>query len=166
MSAKKNNISQSTQCTERSDQTNTSSSEFIDDYSHLRLSYYQHRGPLSDVSGGTSEDKSEETFDTVLTDLSEVSQTSIDDEKQAEIQKLREYNVTQIPDLPDPSYVAASIISSASHKMGPVHGVHFKYNDRIEQGSRVPASWNDLEFDPQRRSTMKPNQFVIPKQFM
>ncbi|KAJ8723986.1 hypothetical protein PYW07_007966 [Mythimna separata] len=160
MSAKKNNVTQSTSV--QSDQTNTSSSGFIDDYSHLRLSYYQHRGPLSDIASGTSEDTfSEETFDTVLTDLSEISPITI--EGQAERQNLREYNVTQIPDLPDPSYVAASIISSASRKMGPVHGVHFIYNDRIEQGGRAPDSSNDLEFDPQRRSTMKPNQFLIRK---
>lgn len=163
MSAKKIQTSQSTSL--GLEQANESSSGYIDDYSHLRLSYYQYRSALSDKSSGTSADTSTQgTFDTALIDLSDTSQPSIV-ETEDERRNIRDYHVSQIPDLPDPSYVAASIISSASHNMGPVHGVHFRYNDRIEQESRIPDSQNDLEFDPPRRSTMKPNQFPIAKRF-
>uniref|UniRef100_A0A2A4J1T9 Uncharacterized protein n=1 Tax=Heliothis virescens TaxID=7102 RepID=A0A2A4J1T9_HELVI len=148
MSANENYNSQSSSF--QSEQGNTSSSGFIDDYSQLRLSYYQHRGDISDISCGTSNTSSE--FETIETNLSE---TTILDAKEVERQKLREYYISQIPELPHPSYVAASIISSAASKMGSV----FRYNDRIEQGSQVPDLPNDMKFDPKRRSTLKPNEF-------
>nr|XP_021194976.2 uncharacterized protein LOC110379581 [Helicoverpa armigera] len=148
MSTNENSNNQSTSF--GSDQANTSSSGFIDDYSHLRLSYYQYRGDISDISSGTSNTSSE--FETIETNLSE---TTVVDAKEVERQKLREYYISQIPDLPHPSFVAASIISSAATRMGSV----FRYNDRIEQGSQVPDLKNDMEFDPKRRSTLKPNEF-------
>ncbi|XP_022818027.1 uncharacterized protein LOC111350627 [Spodoptera litura] len=153
MSAKENQMRQSTP--NRSNRSDSSSSGFIDDYSQLRLSYYQHRGAISDVTDISEDTSAEEThtFETVETSLSETSVTV--DEKEARRQKLRDYYISQIPDLPHPSYVVASIISSASHKMG---SIHLRYNDRIEQG-KVPDSRNDLKFDPERRSTLKPNQF-------
>lgn len=151
MSSKKNVVSRST--TIQSEQANASSSGYIDDYSHLRLSYYQHQSNVSEISSGTSEDTSCDTFDTMETELSE---TSVVDAKEVERQKMREYYISQIPDLPHPSYTMASIISSASRKMGPMY---LRYNDRIEQGSQVRDSMNNLEFNPHRRSTLKPNQF-------
>ncbi|KAF9823849.1 hypothetical protein SFRURICE_013386 [Spodoptera frugiperda] len=152
MSAEENQMRQSTPL--RSNDFDASSSGYIDDYSQLRLSYYQHRGTISDItdiSGDTSTE--EQTFDTVETSLNETSVTV--DEKEASRQKLRDYYISQIPDLPHPSYVVASIISSASRKMG---SIHLRYNDRIEQG-KAPDSRNDSKFDPERRSTLKPNQF-------
>ncbi|CAH0690108.1 unnamed protein product [Spodoptera exigua] len=152
MSAKKNQVQQSTPV--RSNHIDASSSGFIDDYSQLRLSYYQHRGAILDITDISEDTSAGETFETVETSLSETSVTV--DEKEARRQKLRDYYISQIPDLPHPSYVVASIISSASRKMG---SIHLRYNDRIEQGKQAPDSQNDLEFDPERRSTLKPNQF-------
>lgn len=147
MSAKNDKTCQSTSTQTEAD--SSSSSDFIDDYSQLRLSYYQQRSEF-DIS--TTESYSDETFNTAETDLSEVPK----DPKETERQKLRDYYISQIPDLPHPAYTVASIISAASRKMGPIH---FRYNDRIEQGDEIRDSRNDLEFAPERRSTLKPNQF-------
>ncbi|CAD0203847.1 unnamed protein product [Chrysodeixis includens] len=148
MSAKNEKSLQSTSTLTEAD--SSSSSGFIDDYSQLRLSYYQHRDAFdpSSFTSGTAD----ETFNTAETDLTELPE----DPKEAERQKLRDYYISQIPDLPHPAYTVASIISAASRKMGPIH---FKYNDRIEQGDEIRDSRNDLEFAPERRSTLKPNQF-------
>lgn len=127
---------------------------FIDDYSHLRLSYYQVReGTLSfDQSiESPTRDSSERnhTFNTSLTDVSESLVTTQDIETD-ERQRLREYYISQIPDLPHPSFTMSSIIASASHKMGG----DFIYNDRVEQ----KGGDEDMEFSPQRRSTMQPKR--------
>ncbi|XP_045776657.1 uncharacterized protein YBL113C-like isoform X2 [Maniola jurtina] len=74
-----------------------------------------------------------------------------DDERR----KLREYLVSQIPDLPHPSYTAASIIASASHRMDPSN--RFVYNNRIEQGNRRDEDFEMETFTPERRSTLKPD---------
>ncbi|XP_026734710.1 uncharacterized protein LOC113498765 [Trichoplusia ni] len=147
MSAKNDKTLESTSTQTEAD--SSSSSDFIDDYSQLRLSYYQQRSEF-DIS--TTDSYSDETFNTAETDLSEVPK----DPKETERQKLRDYYISQIPDLPHPAYTVASIISAASRKMGPIH---FRYNDRIEQGDEIRDSRNDLEFAPERRSTLKPNQF-------
>ncbi|CAB3248975.1 unnamed protein product [Arctia plantaginis] len=136
-----------------------STSEFyIDDYSQLRLSYY--RVSDTDVTLEASTDDSntyaEETCDTLETDLN-VTSNGGDDAKEVERQKLRDYYISQIPDLPHPAYSVASIISSASHRMG---SVHLKYNNRIEQGDQLRDTEKYMEFSPQRRSTLKPSEFL------
>lgn len=154
MNAEKNEISQSTSAL--SDQPSTSSSEFyIDDYSHLRLSYYQPDDTGSTFEPSTDESNTfcKESCDTLETEL---SVTSIVDAKEAERQKLREYYISQIPDLPHPAYTAASIIASASQRMG---GVLLRYNDRIEPGNQVHDAYKEMEFTPKRRSTLKPGEF-------
>ncbi|XP_028038626.1 uncharacterized protein LOC114249305 [Bombyx mandarina] len=114
---------------------------FIDDYSHLRLSYYRKQ--------------KEDSFDlNEVTDISfelsnEINDTTVKDEQQS----LKDYYISQIPDLPHPSFTVASIIASASQKMG---SVNLKYNDRIEQGN--VSKNTDMEFVPQRRSTLKPKK--------
>ncbi|KAG6452455.1 uncharacterized protein LOC115445011 [Manduca sexta] len=148
---------------------------FIDDYSHLRLSYYQHRLSSSNESeasdyvivssGDTSESSDFVMVSSDQTDLSRYSledsrtteQTDISDTsiKIDERQILRDYYISQIPDLPHPSFTVASIIASASQRMG---GVHFKYNDRIEQGDA--GDQVDVEFSPSRRSTLIQGQFL------
>ncbi|CAH0728401.1 unnamed protein product, partial [Brenthis ino] len=111
---------------------------FIDDYSHLRLSYYQCRdfsciSDSSDVPDSKSNKESED---------------SVEDKRR----KLCEYFVSQIPDLPHPSHIAASIIASASNKMDSASG--FIYENSIEQGTKKN---DEVLFDPSRRSTLNPN---------
>ncbi|XP_046971568.1 uncharacterized protein LOC124538526 [Vanessa cardui] len=113
---------------------------FIDDYSHLRLSYYQHRGNV------TSDDSN-----TTLNE-SKMDKNKIDDERR----RLREYYVSQIPDLPHPSYTVASVIATASQKM---NGNGFKYEKQIEQGTKRQDE-DKVKFDPARRSTLKPNAML------
>ncbi|KAI8425157.1 hypothetical protein MSG28_006986 [Choristoneura fumiferana] len=129
------------------------SETFIDDYSHLRLSYYQVRDGTSlsfdQTIESPTQDSSElnHTFNTALTDVSESLATTQDIETD-EREKLREYYISQMPDLPHPSFTMSTIIASASHKMGG----NFIYNDRVEQ----KGGDEDVEFFPQRRSTMQP----------
>ncbi|KAJ0173691.1 hypothetical protein K1T71_010840 [Dendrolimus kikuchii] len=138
---------------------------FIDDYSHLRLSYYQLRGNdtedslSSQKSNGTlssdaSMDGSCKTFDTVL------SETSINPAKvDVDRQKMRDYNISQIPDFPHPAFSVASIISSASQRMES--DICLIYNDKIEQGNTRNLESDVEEFTPNRRSTLKPSDFVF-----
>ncbi|XP_026762236.2 uncharacterized protein LOC113521000 [Galleria mellonella] len=123
---------------------------FIDDYSHLRLSYHQPHFKTSNVTSSDSAvSNSDSSFgfnscDTIETNLSECVKDS--DEKQ----KMREYYISQLPDLPHPSFTVASIIATASQKAGS----QFRYNNRIEQGKKRERAV-DLEFLPKRRSTLK-----------
>lgn len=113
---------------------------FIDDYSHLRLSYYQCRD-LS--SSGDS------TYEPYGPD-SESNNTM--DAQRDKRRKLLEYFVSQIPEFPHPSHTAASIVASASKKVDKTSG--FKYNNKIEQGNKAN---DDIVFTPDRRSTLIPN---------
>nr|XP_026489748.1 uncharacterized protein LOC113396139 [Vanessa tameamea] len=115
---------------------------FIDDYSHLRLSYYQHRG--------------NDTTDYSNLSLNESKQdkNKIDDERR----RLREYYVSQIPDLPHPSFTVASIIASASQKMNAGNS-GFIYEKQIEQGTKRKDE-DKVKFNPARRSTLKPNSML------
>lgn len=155
MSAEENNLLHSTpMSTKQLDEASTSEF-YIDDYSQLRLSYYQVGETDTSLPASTDNSSTygEETCDTLETDL---NVTSSEDAKEQERQKLRDYYVSQIPDLPHPSYIVASIISSASHRMG---SVHLKYNDRIEQGNQFCDADKYMKFSPQRRSTLKPSEF-------
>ncbi|KAM3962519.1 uncharacterized protein ACR2FA_003424 [Aphomia sociella] len=125
---------------------------FIDDYSHLRLSYQRahFKESMSNVTFTDSSVSNRDSSigfnscDTIETDLSESFKEP--DERQ----KMREYYISQLPDLPHPSFTVASIIANASQKMGS----QFRYNDRTEQGKSTEQS-ELFEFSPQRRSTLK-----------
>lgn len=137
---------------------------FIDDLSHLRLSYYQQRGmshenipnfeESADDSGLTSncsvtmEEKP--TVDTMLMELTELKEES-------EREKRREIYISKIPELPHPSFTVASIIASASQKMDS--GIYLKYNNRIEESRKCDCRDEKLEFNPKRRSTLKPKNY-------
>ncbi|XP_061721426.1 uncharacterized protein LOC133528179 [Cydia pomonella] len=156
---------------------NQTASGFIDDYSHLRLSYYQLRGRNNSLSFDQSNRKSQDTQDNstlnhtarmdvsvcespVVQDISiknhgctermgvSGSESSVQD-IEIERQRRREYYISQIPDLPHPSYTMASIIAAKSRQMGG----NFAYNNRIEKGNA------EIEFSPRDRSTMLPCQF-------
>ncbi|XP_063627665.1 uncharacterized protein LOC134799207 [Cydia splendana] len=156
---------------------NQTISGFIDDYSHLRLSYYQPRGRNNSLSFDHSNRESQDSQDNstlnhtarmdgsgcespVVQDISiqnhactarmdvSGSKSSVQD-IEIERQRRREYYISQIPDLPHPSYTMASIIAAKSRQMGG----NFAYNNRIEQGKA------ELEFSPRDRSTMLPRQF-------
>ncbi|XP_069360801.1 ATP-dependent DNA helicase DDX31-like [Maniola hyperantus] len=199
----------------------TSNGEFfIDDYSHLRLSYYQYRDNISlNVSDSTYQDSAYSTNastnesyheklsnstnastdvscrenkdfnNTTLNSTNGTNSQVLNEEEQRnathescrqikdsnttknstsssngtnskvlneeERRKLREYLVSQIPDLPHPSYTAASIIASASHRMDPSN--RFVYSNRIEQGNRRDEDFEMETFTPERRSTLKPD---------
>ncbi|XP_045484498.1 uncharacterized protein LOC123689262 [Pieris rapae] len=121
----------------KSSETNETlpSGEFIDDYSHLRFSYYR------DVSLNSSFaiNSSALSNDTLETDVSE-----------SNIKKAK----PQLPDLPHPSYVMASIISSASNRMN-TGNMQFKYANRVETAKTQPAQF---KFSPSRRSTLLPEK--------
>ncbi|XP_028176230.1 uncharacterized protein LOC114364316 [Ostrinia furnacalis] len=127
----------------------SSTSGFIDDYSHLRLSYHRDM----DESWEIVEMSSWEIVE-MSQDEAEVSNVSdkTDDASDAR-QKLREFWISQMPDLPHPSVTMASIISSASQKMGMVQ---LKYSDRSEPGqiSQNESQPSPNRFSPQRRSTL------------
>ncbi|XP_059053402.1 uncharacterized protein LOC131847773 [Achroia grisella] len=130
--------------------TDNVSGFFIDDYSHLRLSYHgAHFKTSKETSSDSSVSYGDSSFgfnscDTIETDLSECVQES--DERK----KMREYYISQLPDLPHPSCTVASIIATASQKMGS----QFRYNSRIERGESSGRR-EELQFLPQRRSTLK-----------
>lgn len=129
------------------------SSVYIDDYSQLRLSYYRHPG---NITISTENEESEYTTDTAVTIETNLSDVSIKEN----CQKLRNYHISQIPDLPHPSFTVASIIASASQRMG---SFNFKYNDKIEEkgNTREPCKYE--KFSPQRKSSLKPDQFCADK---
>lgn len=132
-----------------SDEASTSDF-FIDDYSHLRLSYHRDIDE-SDVDDEITEDEVE---------TSDENDNS-DDETDIR-QRLREYWISQMPDLPHPAVTMASIISSASQKMGMVN---LEYNDRIEPGYSVQEDekrqTSPQRFSPEHRSTL--NCKSLPK---
>lgn len=122
---------------------------FIDDYSHLRLSYHQD-----------FDDSAEVTNSSLVSEVSEqdssLEQTDTEEEVDAETErrnKLREYWISQMPDLPHPAVTMAGIISAASRQMGMVNLV---YSDRIEQGTS-----GEEKFSPSKRSTLNCKQ--LPK---
>ncbi|XP_063367328.1 uncharacterized protein LOC134655795 [Cydia amplana] len=152
------------------------SSGFIDDYSHLRLSYYQPRGRNNSLSFDQSNRESQDSQDNstlnhTAIDGSEHESPDVHDisiqnhactarmgvsgsvppvhDIEIERQRRREYYISQIPDLPHPSYTMASIIAAKSRQMGG----NFTYNNRIEPGKA------EMEFSPRDRSTMLPRQF-------
>ncbi|CAG9565378.1 unnamed protein product [Danaus chrysippus] len=117
---------------------------FIDDYSHLRLSYYQWRG-----------DEPNSTLDST----SDLSLCNIEDPKPIDNdssdegrKKLRQYLISQIPDFPHPSCTVASIIASASQRMNSRKS-SFIYDKRIEEGVKKKRA--PVIFSPERRSTLK-----------
>ncbi|XP_045502858.1 uncharacterized protein LOC123699860 [Colias croceus] len=125
---------------------------FIDDYSHLRFSYYQNRdGPLDSTletmcnSTLPSDDATSTTMETNVSDIEHVD----------ERQELRNYYVSQIPELPHPANTVASIIASASNSMNSGN-MRFKYADKIETAKKQPSA--ELEFSPSRRSTLMPKK--------
>ncbi|CAH2244277.1 uncharacterized protein LOC120632049 [Pararge aegeria] len=144
---------------------------FIDDYSHLRLSYYQYRDDITlDVSDSyqdsaystnASTNKSfRDATNSTNTNSTNAKSTNTNSTsvgpkhlQEEERRKLREFYISQIPDLPHPSYTAASIIASASHRMDPTN--RFVYNKKIEQGTKMEDDMTS--FTPGRRSTLKPN---------
>ncbi|XP_063539090.1 uncharacterized protein LOC134748286 [Cydia strobilella] len=156
---------------------NQTTSGFIDDYSHLRLSYYQLRGRNNSLSFDQSNRESQDSQDnsalnhTARIDVSECESVVVQDisiqnhactmrmgvsgsespvqDIEIERQRRREYYISQIPDLPHPSYTMASIIAAKSRQMGG----NFAYNNRIEQGKA------EMDFSPRDRSTMLPCQF-------
>ncbi|CAF4910829.1 unnamed protein product [Pieris macdunnoughi] len=109
--------------------------EFIDDYSHLRFSYYQDDSFNSSFTTNSSV-LSNDTLETNVSDFNT---------KKAE---------PQIPDLPHPSYVMASIISSASNRMN-TGNMQFKYANGVETAKTQPAQF---KFSPSRRSTLMPEK--------
>lgn len=173
---------------------------FIDDYSHLRLSYYQDRDDFlnlrlfSDMSISDNQDSAYSTNASTtesFLDIKEDGVNTINTTNDAESARgnptntskladpktpsnsanptnarsenyeaawgwLREYLVSQIPDLPHPSVTAASIISSAMHRTDPTN--RFVYNNQIEQGRSTDEDVEDEigTFAPERRSTLKP----------
>ncbi|CAH4031848.1 unnamed protein product [Pieris brassicae] len=110
------------------------SGEFIDDYSHLRFSYYQ-----DDTLNSFTTNSSVLSNDTLETNVSDFN-----------IKKPK----PQIPDLPHPSYVMASIISSASNRMN-TGNMQFKYANGVETAKTQPAQF---KFSPSRRSTLMPEK--------
>lgn len=119
-------------------------SYFIDDYSHLRLSYYQYRD-LSSASASASNS----TYEPYGPDSERNITVDAHEDKR---RKLLEYFVSQIPDLPHPSHTAAKIVASASKKIDKT--ISLRYNNKIEQGKKI----NDqIVFAPDRRSTLNPN---------
>lgn len=111
-----------------------SGGEFIDDYSHLRFSYYQDESLNS--SFATNSVSSNDTLETNVSDF--------------DIEKSK----PQMPDLPHPSCVMASIISSASNRMN-TGNMRFKYANRIETAKTQPTQF---KFSPSRRSTLMPEK--------
>lgn len=150
---------------EQTVETGSSSGYFIDDYSHLRLSYYQLRNNNTEetlssekldvtLSSCASMDESSTTIETVLYETS-IKPTKVDEDRQ----KIWDYHTSQIPDLPHPAFSVASIISSASQRMES--GVRLMYNDRIEHNNTQNIASDVDEFNPERRSTMKPSEFAL-----
>ncbi|CAG9789235.1 unnamed protein product [Diatraea saccharalis] len=112
---------------------------FIEDESHLRLSYYRENY----------------NFDDSIDSFASAQSTSFQADQQQSVldrsdirRKISEY-VSQMPDLPHPSETVTSIITSASRKMGMVN---LRYNNKIELGKKE----SDAPFSPNRRSTMNP----------
>lgn len=156
---------------EYSTPTSTSRQEsglFIDDYSHLRLSYYQQRtldfisNTNDDSSFSTNPDVSLNRSDciTMETEINDTTSTDIKTvEEKDEHQKPREHLVSQMPDLPHPSFTMASILGAASQRMSRADGVYLRYNNKIEEGLSRVRSRDEINFSPHHRSTMLPNQF-------
>lgn len=121
---------------------------FIDDYSHLRLSYYLHRdekeSSIDFYSNSSNSNLSQDVSNT------EDNKKKIDEERR----RLREYYVSQIPDLPHPACTVASIIASASRRMNS-RNANFIYENKIVQGMKRQDK--EMDFAPNRRSTLKPN---------
>lgn len=121
---------------------------FIDDYSHLRLSYYLHRdeneSSIDFYSNSSNSNLSQDVLNT------EDNKKKIDEERR----RLREYYVSQIPDLPHPACTVASIIASASRRMNS-RNANFIYENKIVQGMKRQDK--EMDFAPNRRSTLKPN---------
>ncbi|VVC96427.1 unnamed protein product [Leptidea sinapis] len=121
---------------------------FIDDYSHLRLSYYQNREDPFDLSVNSSFKSciSHDSVDTVGNDTNK---------DRTERKKLLDYYVSQMPDFPHPSATVASIIATSSNKMND--GMRFKYDERV-QTSMCKNHEDTLPFSPNRRSTLIPKK--------
>ncbi|KPI92373.1 hypothetical protein RR46_13594 [Papilio xuthus] len=126
---------------------------FFEDLSHLRLSYYRyelsnHNSETID-SQFTQNDSSIIEKDTILTNISDLKED-----------KTRKY-ISQLPDLPHPAYTMASIIASASNKMGS-GSICFKYDDKVQVGTnaRDVQSKKQIQFNPTRRSTLQPNSRI------
>ncbi|XP_072929502.1 uncharacterized protein [Epargyreus clarus] len=125
---------------------------FIDDYSHLRLSYYQARSFEDSMTSGI-----DIHYDPNLTeaDVNTTCDNTVEEIQEQERRKLREYHVSQIPDLPPPTFTMASIVSSLSSKMNS--GQHnFKYESQIEHGINTNGRDAENRFAPNRRSTLNP----------
>ncbi|KPJ18127.1 hypothetical protein RR48_11975 [Papilio machaon] len=128
---------------------------FIDDLSHLRLSYYRceshSNSEITNDSKLTESDLSVIEKDTMLTDISDLKE---------EKDEQRKY-ISQFPDLPHPAYTMASIIASASNKMGSGR-ICFKYDDKVQVGTNARDVQNkkQIEFNPTRRSTLQPNSRI------
>ncbi|CAH2094640.1 unnamed protein product [Euphydryas editha] len=121
---------------------------FIDDYSHLRLSYYQPREEQElSIDFYNNSNSSQNLLE------SEEDKRKVDEERR----RLREYYVSQMPDLPHPSCTVASIIASASQRMNSGYG-NFIYDKKIVQGTKRQDE--EIDFTPNRRSTLKPNANV------
>lgn len=118
---------------------------FIDDYSHLRLSYYQWRG---DEPNFTLDSTSDLSLCANTEDRKPIDNDSTDEGRR----KLRQYLISQIPDFPHPSCTAASIIASASQRMNSRKS-SFIYDKRIEEGVKKERA--PVIFSPERRSTLK-----------
>lgn len=115
--------------------------DFIDDYSHLRFSYYQEESQLDNSMATGSSFSSNDTLETNVSDIDNINKKS-------------ERNILQIPELPHPSCVVSSIISSASNRMNSGN-MRFKYADRIATAKTQTAQ---VKFSPSRRSTLIPEK--------
>ncbi|XP_041969426.1 uncharacterized protein LOC121726238 [Aricia agestis] len=131
----------------------TNEDGYIDDYSHLRLSYYQQRydthltftDSLNSMSTFDNEDR--------LSDIGDESRIRVPDERG----NIRKHCISEIPELPHPSKTAAAVIASISHRMDSGQP-KFKYGSRVEGQRTVPPT-----FAPDRRSTLKPSEIARNK---
>lgn len=136
--------------------TTENSGEFIDDYSHVvKLSYFQQYNQQNDLTFNISRFTEKDSF--VLSEENEC-----DDDVETEettfdkyVKKMREnFMSSKIPLLPHPSVTVASMISTASSKMG----ASFRHEDCV-QPYRKSNLLNDknitFSVTPTRRSTMK-----------
>lgn len=124
---------------------------FIDDSSHLRLSYY--RCELHNSKSTSLVPESDSTVvenDTMLTNVSDLKH---ENDKQRK-------HLYQLPDLPHPAYTMASIIASVSNKMGS-GSIRFKYDDKVQVGNTSDVQQKkEIQFNPTRRSTLQPNSRI------
>ncbi|CAK1553874.1 unnamed protein product [Leptosia nina] len=121
-----------------SESTITSGESFIDDYSHLRFSYYQDGDPNTTLQSNSSFVTANDTIQTFVSDIS--------------VNERRER--VDIPELPHPAFTMAAIIASASNRMN-AGNMQFKYADKIETAKTETEA---LTFSPSRRSTMCPKK--------